>query len=89
MEREQVLSLAKAAGWSGLYITWAEPTGEPDWTPCKESLTVPATMAQLERFANLVATEAKREAAAFIDAPIVDSGKAFAAAIRNSIEAGE
>jgi hypothetical protein len=60
MEREQVIRMAREAGWSGLYTQWAEPTGKPDWSPFKESLTVPVTMEQIERFAALVAA-AERE----------------------------
>ena len=63
MDREEVIRIAKEAGWSGLYITWAKPTGEPDWTPFKETLTVPVTAEQVERFASLVAA-AERERAA-------------------------
>ena len=54
MNRDEVIELAKKAGWSGLYITWAEPDGKPDWSPCKETLTVPVTIEQVERFADLV-----------------------------------
>ena len=60
MNREEVIRMAKEAGWSGLYITWAEPTGKPDWSPYEETLTVPVTIEQVERFAALVAA-AKQE----------------------------
>ncbi len=63
MNREDVIRMAREAGWSGLYTQWAEPTGKPDWSPFKESLTVPVTMEQIERFAALVAA-AEREACA-------------------------
>jgi hypothetical protein len=63
MNREDIIRMAREAGWSGLYTQWAEPTGEPDWPPVKESLTVPVTMEQIERFAALVAA-AEREACA-------------------------
>lgn len=49
--------MAKEAGWTGIYTQWAEPTGKPDWTPFKYSLTVPVTMEQIQRFAALVAAK--------------------------------
>lgn len=60
MNREDVIRMAREAGWSGLYVTWAEPDGKPDWSPYKESLTVPVTIEQIESFADLVA-EAERK----------------------------
>lgn len=62
MTRDDILRMAREAGWSGTYvIQWAdEPTGEPDWHPVKESISVPVTMEQIERFAALV--EAAKEA---------------------------
>ena len=60
MNREDIIKLAREAGWSGIYTQWREPDGSPDWTPVKESLTVPVTMEQIERFAALVAA-AERE----------------------------
>jgi hypothetical protein len=63
MNREDIIKLAREAGWSGIYTQWREPDGSPDWTPVKESLTVPVTMEQIERFAALVAA-AEREACA-------------------------
>ena len=61
MTREDIIRMAREAGWSGIYTQWREPDGSPDWTPVKESLTVPVTMEQIERFAALVAA-AEREA---------------------------
>jgi hypothetical protein len=59
--RENIIRMAREAGWSGIYTQWREPDGSPDWTPVKESLTVPVTMEQIERFAALVAaTERER-----------------------------
>jgi hypothetical protein len=55
MTRNKLEKLAQEAGWSGLYIHWAEPDNKPDWRPFKTSLTVPVTMEQIERFAALVA----------------------------------
>ncbi len=63
MKEQDIIRLVREAGWSGIYTQWAEPTGKPDWSPVKESLTVPVTMAQIERFATLVAS-AEREACA-------------------------
>lgn len=63
MTRDDIIRMAREAGWSGLYMTYNEPTGRPDWEMVKESLTVPVTMEQIERFAALVAA-AEREACA-------------------------
>ena len=63
MTRDDIIKLAQEAGWSGLYTTYNEPTGKADWKMVKESLTVPVTMEQIERFATLVAA-AEREACA-------------------------
>ena len=63
MNRDDIIRMAREAGWSGIYTQWREPDGSPDWTPVKDSLTVPVTMEQIERFAALVAA-AEREACA-------------------------
>jgi hypothetical protein len=63
MIKEDIIRMAREAGWSGIYTQWREPDGSPDWTPVKESLTVPVTMEQIKRFAALVAA-AEREACA-------------------------
>jgi hypothetical protein len=63
MNQEDIIRMVREAGWSGIYTQWREPDGSPDWTPVKESLTVPVTMEQIERFAALVAA-AEREACA-------------------------
>ena len=63
MTRDDMIRMAREAGWSGLYTTYNEPTGKADWKMVKESLTVPVTMEQIERFATLVAA-AEREACA-------------------------
>ena len=63
MTKEEIIEIAKKAGWSGIYTQWAEPTGEADWSPYKVSLTVPVTIEQIEAFAKLVA-EKEREACA-------------------------
>jgi hypothetical protein len=53
MTREQVIRIAREAGWSGIYMEWITPTK-------RTSLTVPVTLEQVERFAALVAA-AERE----------------------------
>ena len=58
-----VTEMVKEAGWSGLYTQWAEPTGKPDWSPVKYSLTVPVTIEQVERFVKLARAD-EREACA-------------------------
>ena len=63
MNKDDIIRMAREAGWSGIYTQWREPDGSPDWTPVKESLTVPVTMEQIKRFAALVAA-AEREACA-------------------------
>ena len=66
MNREDIIKLAREAGWSGIYTQWREPDGSPDWTPVKESLTVPVTMEQIERFAALVAAAEREKVAAWM-----------------------
>ncbi len=61
MTQDEIIEMTRKAGWSGIYIVWAEPTGEVDWSPYKVSLTVPVTMEQIEAFAKLVAAK-EREA---------------------------
>jgi len=63
MTQDEIIEMARQAGWSGIYTQWAEPTGEADWSPYKVSLTVPVTMEQIEAFAELVAAK-EREACA-------------------------
>ncbi len=60
---EDIIRMAREAGWSGLFMTYNEPTGKADWQMVKERLTVPVTMEQIERFAALVAAD-EREACA-------------------------
>ncbi len=66
MDREEIIRMAREAGWSGIYTQWREPDGSPDWTPVKESLTVPVTMEQIERFAALVAAAEREKVAAWM-----------------------
>ena len=63
MTKEEIIEIAKKAGWSGIYTQWAEPTGEADWLPYKVSLTVPVTIEQIEAFAKLVAEKEREECA--------------------------
>jgi hypothetical protein len=60
---EKLKELAKQAGWTGLYTTYNEPTGEANWEMVKESITVPVTQEQIERFAELVEEEERKECA--------------------------
>ena len=62
MTQDEIIEMAREAGWSGIYTQWAEPTGEADWSPVKVSLTVPVTIEQIESFAKLVAAKATEEA---------------------------
>lgn len=56
MTRDDIIRMAREAEWTGIYSQWVSPTE-------REHLTVPVTMEQIERFAQLVA-EAEREACA-------------------------
>jgi hypothetical protein len=60
MDRTLIMQWMREAGWSGIYTQWAEPTGKPDWSPVKESLTIPVTVEQIEAFAKLVAEQAMK-----------------------------
>ena len=48
MNRDDVIRLARDAGWTGIYSQWVSPTE-------REHLTVPVTIEQIERFAKIVA----------------------------------
>ena len=61
MTQDEIIKMARQAGWSGIYTQWAEPTGEADWSPYKVSLTVPVTMEQIEAFAKLVAAKERED----------------------------
>ena len=63
MTQDEIIAMATEAGWTGIYTQWAEPTGKPDWTPFKYSLTVPVTMEQIQRFAVLVAAKERNDCA--------------------------
>ena len=60
---ERIKELAEQAGWTGLYTTYNEPTGTSDWKMVKESLTVPVTMEQIERFVELVRADEREKVA--------------------------
>ena len=62
MTQDEIIEMAREAGWSGIYTQWAEPTGEADWSPYKVSLTVPVTIKQIEAFAKLVEEKATEKA---------------------------
>ena len=62
MTQDEIIEMAREAGWSGIYTQWAEPTGEADWSPYKVSLTVPVTIKQIEYFAKLVEEKATEKA---------------------------
>lgn len=66
MNRDDIIRMSREAGWSRIYTQWAEPTGKPDWSTVKESLTVPVTMEQIERFADLVASAERNKLAAWM-----------------------
>lgn len=53
MTEDDITRMAQEAGWSGIYSQWVSSTE-------REHLTVPVTMEQIKRFANLVAA-AERE----------------------------
>ena len=56
MTQDEIIEMARQAGWSGIYSSWTSSTN-------RTSLTVPVTMQQIEAFAKLVAVK-EREACA-------------------------
>jgi len=48
MTQDEIIEMARQAGWSGIYSQWVSPTE-------RTHLTVPVTMEQIEDFAKLVA----------------------------------
>jgi len=56
MTQDEIIEMARRAGWSGIYSSWTSSTD-------RTSLTVPVTMQQIEAFAHLIAA-AEREACA-------------------------
>jgi len=56
MHKDDIIRMARRAGWTGIYSEWSSPTE-------RTSITVPVTIEQIERFAALVAA-VEREACA-------------------------
>ena len=87
MNRDDIIRMARAAGWSGLVITYNDPTGKADWQMVKERLTVPVTMEQIERFAALVAADEREACARVVEdvepslSPIINMANRLAAAV--------
>jgi hypothetical protein len=74
---QDIIEMTRKAGWSGIYIVWAEPTEEVDWSPYKVSLTVPVTMEQIEAFYKLATAKAfqdgyEKGVAAFNEAVLIE-----------------
>ena len=60
MTQEEIVEMAREAGWSGIYSSWTSPTN-------RTSLTVPVTMQQIEAFAKLIAAKEREACAKFFD----------------------
>jgi hypothetical protein len=74
---QDIIEMTRKAGWSGIYIVWAEPTEEVDWSPYKVSLTVPVTMEQIEAFYKLATAKGFKDGyekgiAAFNEAVLIE-----------------
>ena len=54
MTQDEIIEMARRAGWSGIYSSWTSSTD-------RTSLTVPVTMQQIEAFANLVAAKEQKK----------------------------
>ena len=67
MTRDDIIRLARDAGWSGIYFQWVSPT------EC-EHLTVPVTIEQIERFAALVAAVEREKVAAWMVSHLYATG---------------
>jgi len=81
MTQDEIIEMAKQAGWSGIYSSWTSST---DCT----SLTVPVTMQQIEAFAKLVAAKEREACAKVCDEHSFGViGSTIAAAIRARGEA--
>ena len=61
MTRDDIIRMARDAGWTGIYSEWSSPTE-------RTSITVPVTIEQIERFAALVAEAEREECAKICDA---------------------
>jgi len=60
MNRDDIIRMAREAGWTGIYSEWSSPTE-------RTSIEVPVTMEQIERFAALVAAAEREECAKVCD----------------------
>jgi len=58
---ERTKEFAKQAGWSGLYTTYNEPTGKSNWEMVKESIVVPVTSEQIERFVEIIRDDERKQ----------------------------
>ena len=56
MMSDDIIRMAREAGWTGIYSEWSSPTE-------RTSIEVPVTMEQIERFAALVAAAEREECA--------------------------
>ena len=75
MTQDEIIEMAKEAGWSGIYSSWTSPTN-------RTSLTVPVTMQQIEAFANLVAAKEREACAKVAEHSFGVIGSTIALAIR-------
>ena len=85
MTQDEIIEMAKEAGWSGIYSSWTSPTN-------RTSLTVPVTMQQIEAFAHLIAAAEREACAKLCEARLGPTatdfyGKTYAEAIRARGEA--
>ncbi len=60
MNRDDIIRMAREAGWTGIYSEWSSPTE-------RISIEVPVTMEQIERFAALVSAAEREECAKIVD----------------------
>ncbi len=60
MNRDDIIRMAREAGWTGIYSEWSSPTE-------RISIEIPVTMEQIERFAALVAAAEREECAKVVD----------------------
>jgi hypothetical protein len=58
---DDIIRMAREAGWSGIYTQWISGTEH-------KTLPIPVTMEELSRFANLVAAQEREACAAVCDA---------------------
>jgi hypothetical protein len=65
MTKEEIIRMAREAGWTGIYSEWSSPTE-------RTSIEVPVTMEQIERFAALVAAAEREACAKLVDEEMAD-----------------